>query len=70
MLKGELKMFFVTKEWIHSYMPNGGVTKKQLEALGFSWPPQKGWLKEITGKEISDEQARLFREGVSKKKDK
>lgn len=48
-------------------MPNGGVSKKQLEILGFSWPPQKWWLKEIAGKEISDKQARLFREGVSKK---
>ena len=26
---------FVTKEWVHSYMPNGGVSKKQLEILGF-----------------------------------
>ena len=27
--------------------PNGGWTKKALAELGVSWPPKKGWKKEL-----------------------
>lgn len=29
---------------------NGGWTKETLEAWGVSWPPQKGWKKELLKK--------------------
>ena len=51
----------VTEEWLRSNMNGGiGITRKQLVALGVQWPPKKGWLKNILGKEISDEQAEAF----------
>jgi hypothetical protein len=30
----------------------GGFTKAQLAVLGIDWPPNKGWLKGLVGKEI------------------
>ena len=32
----------------------------QLRALGVSWPPKKGWKKEIIGREISGKLAKIF----------
>ena len=26
---------------------NGGWLKKDLESLGVSWPPQKGWMEDL-----------------------
>lgn len=47
-------MFRVTKQWILEYSTtgSGGWTRKQLEALGYPWPPPTGWLEAIEGTEI------------------
>ena len=51
----------LTKEYIMKYRTKKGAwTKKQLEALGIKWPPSKGWIKKLEGKEISVENAKIF----------
>jgi hypothetical protein len=41
----------------------GGWTKKQLAALGVSWPPKSGWMAEMIGKEITQKQVDSFLRG-------
>lgn len=54
----------ITESWLRDNMNGGiGVTAKQLRALGLSWPPQKGWLKGILGKEITEKQKTAFERG-------
>lgn len=38
----------------------GGWTARQLELLGFPWPPARGWRQLAVGRELTDEQAREF----------
>lgn len=33
--------------------PCNGITRRQTDVLGLSWPPKKGWKKKITGSYIS-----------------
>ena len=41
-------MPLVTKKHIElAKTKNGGWTKKQLEILGISWPPYKGWKNDV-----------------------
>lgn len=40
--------------------PTGGWCKAQLEALGVSWPPKQGWLKEVVGMELTEQQFAQF----------
>lgn len=54
----------VTKDWIKKYRSkNGGYTKKQLNAVGIEWPPRKGWINEVVGKEIADDEKIIFEKG-------
>lgn len=39
---------------------NGGWNRKQLDLIGVSWPPKKGWREWAIGKEISDRDAERF----------
>lgn len=58
----------VTEEWLRSNMNGGiGVSAKQIKALGLSYPPKKGWLRGMIGKEITDRQAEDFVNGRSAK---
>ena len=41
----------------------GGWTKKQIEALGLSWPTEKGWIERLIGTEISETQRLAFEDG-------
>jgi hypothetical protein len=51
----------VTKKWINDHKSkNSGFSKSQLNALGISWPPVKGWVDKIVGKEITEEQRKTF----------
>lgn len=43
----------LTRANIHAVLNNGAVNAKQLKLLGIAWPPQKGWLSQLIGKEIS-----------------
>ena len=50
-------MFTITKHWLREFSSGnsrGGWTKAQLEAVGVSWPPPKGWLDAVIGLEIED----------------
>lgn len=38
----------------------GGYNRKQLAAIGVEWPPQKGWLKDLIGKEIESSSYQAF----------
>lgn len=40
--------------------PKGGYNKKQVEALGLSWPLVSGWKNELVGKVLNAEQANAF----------
>ena len=43
----------ITKQWIHAHKtPAGGWNRKQIEALGLTWPARKGWQKRLEGTEI------------------
>jgi hypothetical protein len=51
----------VTKDWIAIHKSkSGGYSKKQLNAIGVQWPPIKGWILEVVGKEITEEQRQTF----------
>ena len=46
----------LTREILHSAGTNGiGFNRQQLILLGVQWPPVKGWLTRLIGREISDE---------------
>lgn len=50
----------LTHSIIHSAATNhNGFNRPQLELLGVSWPPQKGWLSSLIGKEISAQKWQL-----------
>jgi hypothetical protein len=51
----------LTKEFIHEHKTeNKGWTEAQLKAIGVEWQPPKGWIKAVTGKEITEEQKQQF----------
>lgn len=61
----------VTSEFVNRHRTKkGGFTREQLSALGVSWPPKKGWLQNIIGKELTNEQEKLFTTQPIQKKDK
>jgi len=63
-------MFKVTRQWIKdNSTPRGGWNYKQLQAIGVDVPPTKGWIDEVDGKEITEEQADLFVRHKLKSKD-
>lgn len=63
----------LTKELIiAARTTNGGLTKKQLAAIGVPWPPPKGWQESKIGTMITEEQLKRFQtiEYATKKKRK
>lgn len=63
----------LTKELIKAARTtNGGLTKKQLAAIGVPWPPPKGWQESKIGTMITKEQLKRFQtiEYATKKKRK
>ena len=63
----------LTKELIKAARTtNGGLTKKQLAAIGVPWPPSKGWQESKIGTMITEEQLKRFQtiEYATKKKRK
>lgn len=63
----------LTKELIKAAKTNnGGLTKKQLAAIGVPWPPPKGWQESKIGTMITEEQLKRFQtiEYATKKKRK
>lgn len=57
-------MFKVTKEWLkRNTTGKNGYRATQIRALGYSYPPPKGWLRNIVGKEITLAQRDAFEAG-------
>ena len=53
----------VTKEFIEKHRTDRGAwTRAQIESLGISWPPTKGWKKRMVGIKISPLSAVKFQE--------
>jgi hypothetical protein len=50
----------ITRELLWEHSNKGAFTKKQIEALGLTWPPQQGWIWTILGKEITEEQFKIL----------
>ncbi|ABM40171.1 hypothetical protein [Polaromonas naphthalenivorans] len=51
----------LTREILMQYRrPKGMWTRAQLQALGVSWPPKHGWIKEVIGKELTEQQFDQF----------
>jgi hypothetical protein len=51
----------LTREIIHSAGTRGeGFNRAQLALLKVPWPPQKGWLANLVGQEVSDEDWQLI----------
>ena len=45
----------ITSEWLKAVRTAaGGYSKKQLSLMGVSWPPPKGWSKDVVGSDIDD----------------
>jgi len=42
---------------------NGTFTKATIQAIGLSWPMQKGWIHRLIGTEITEERYRQALEG-------
>ncbi len=55
----------LTAEMIHgaAVSPPHGFTAAQLKVFGIHWPPRKGWLQDMVGKEIWRETFEEFRAG-------
>jgi hypothetical protein len=46
----------LTRENIHAAATkNNGFNRAQIELFGINWPPKKGWLTSLIGKEIPDD---------------
>ena len=51
----------ITRAWIKRYKTDaGGWTRKQLNAIGVSFPPVKGWTFRVVGREITKERQAIF----------
>lgn len=51
----------LTRELLHqACTKKDGFTRAQVESLGITWPPKKGWLSGMIGKEVTEEQYAEF----------
>ena len=51
----------ITKEYILENRTKGGSwTRSQIVSLGISWPPAGGWMQEVIGNELSEENRIIF----------
>lgn len=64
----------LTSGLLHEVSTNGdsGWNREQLEFLGVAWPPKRGWISELVGKEIEEEKWAMVDRlrGVRRKKDR
>ena len=59
----------ITRKYIMKFRTDRGAwTKPQIEALGIDWPPRKGWIDRVVGKEIRPDNQIQFeaRIGITK----
>jgi hypothetical protein len=50
-------MFKITREWLKS---TGALNKRQYACLGIEYPPSRGWIDRLIGKEIAESNQRQF----------
>ena len=51
----------VSAKWIHAHHTSRGAwTRRQLAAIGVSWPPARGWMWRAEGMEITEAQRQTF----------
>lgn len=51
----------VTQEFLDKHKTKrGAYTKAQLELIGVSWPPKKGWKEKVIGRELTKQQEKEF----------
>lgn len=56
----------ITRQYIMDHRTErGSWTRPQIEALGIKWPPRKGWINEVVGKELSEDKRKAFEAKVS-----
>jgi predicted GIY-YIG superfamily endonuclease len=61
----------ITKEWLDAHKTGSGAyTRKQLHALGQSWPPSRKWQKNVIGLEIPISVKQDFESGKYEKASK
>ena len=52
----------LTQELLMQYRTPAGLWRKmQLQALGLSWPPPHGWIKQVVGMELTERQFQQFK---------
>ena len=58
----------VTEEYLLAHSTEKiGWTADQLRSIGISWPPKKGWKKEVIGTEITETQRVRFEQRLTAK---
>ena len=51
----------LTRSYIEAHKTDMGAwTRSQMQAIGVKWPQPKGWIQEAEGREITEENARIF----------
>ena len=53
---------YLTREFIMEHRTRrGGWTKAQLQVIGVEWPPRNGWIGRACGRNITPDQADMFK---------
>jgi hypothetical protein len=56
----------ITQQWLDAYRgPSGAHSPRQLDVLGFAWPPPAGWMAAAIGRTLSDYERRRFEQLAS-----
>jgi len=59
----------VSRKFIMAFRTDkGSWTRPQIEALGIDWPPVKGWIDRVCGKEISPHDQQIFESRIGIKR--
>lgn len=63
----QVKDMKITRKYImDNRTERGAWTQAQIEALGLTWPPRKGWIDRVCGNEISPANQSLFESKLKK----
>jgi hypothetical protein len=58
-------MFTITHQWVMLHQSRRNAwTADQLQAIGISWPPPRGWMHRVIGKTITDQQKNRFEQAL------
>lgn len=62
-------LMILTRQNLHAMLNHGSANRRQIEALGLTWPPRKGWLSALIGAEIAPEKYEKVRSLCRRKSD-